>query len=106
MLLEVWVELELTALQTVQALLTVGHRLEGDLVEVRQLHAVLVLLPVVRVLHGGEVIVDDPLLEAERSGTDEVLGAVGARVELGLGDNPEPALDHRWASKACHGWWS
>ena len=83
-------ELELTALQTVQPLLLIGNRLERDRVEVGELVAVLVLRPVVRVLVDGHVVVDDPLTQLERTGADEVLGAVRA-VELSLGHDPEPA---------------
>ena len=66
--------------------------LEGDLVEIGQTHAVGVLLPVVGVLLDHQLLVDRPVVELERPGTDEVAVAVRAG-ELGRGDDEETTID-------------
>ena len=65
----------------------VGDRLDLDLVEVGELVARLVLLPVVRVLLEDEGVV---VLERERPGAHRVAGVVGAELLGGGGRGDEP----------------
>ena len=82
---------ELAGLNALHPGVGIGNRAILDLVEVRQLRAVGVLLPVIGVLHGREVIVELPLLQLEGPGANQVLVAVVLAVQLGLSRHSQPA---------------